>query len=697
MAPLPTATAETALQNRLRRARSALKPPSRLSLVEWADRFRFVSLSSSPGKWKTRTQPVAFGPMMAVTETDTPKITVMAGTQVVKSELLKNVAYYFIHQDPSPILFVQPSQGAAASFSKERFTPDVRKMPEVAAVIEASKARDSDNTITHKEYPGGPLDFVGANSPTDLASRPKRVVLCDEIDKFPVSAGVEGDPLTLAEERASTYEDLGLAKFVRACSPTEKGKSRIGREYEASDQRRCFVSCPHCGHHQILSWALVKWEKVLEDGTVTIDVPAGASVREHRPASAGILCEGCGVLWSERERIQALAALEFASDYGWRQTRPFICCEERQTPTEWTSAGRSTCRICGSASAYDGHAGFVISKIYSARHKLARVVREFLDAKGDPELMKKFTNTALAELWEPAGIERLDGSRLIDRAEPYGPDDLPVDVLTITGFCDVQGDRLEVQLIGWGTDEESWPFHYEVIQEDPAQPEAWRRLKALHGRTFTRADGKVMRVAAFGIDYGGHHGAQVLSFCRQYRGHRIFPCVGRSGKRPIWSLAPYKAKTGEKLWPVGVDAAKDAIYARLRIDMPEDGRRKPGLIHFPALDEFGPDYFTQLTSERRETRRRLGQEITVWVLPPGKRNEVLDTFVGALAVRRSLPRRVEQSLEYSPKAEEANVESQTDTAPAAPAPQRPPPTAQPRPQPRSNSFLGQRSGGWLKR
>src|SRR3954465_11247207 len=84
------------------------------------------------------------------------------------------------------------------------------------------------------------------------------------------------------------------------------------------------------------------------------------------------------------------------------------------------------------------------------------------------------------------------------------------------------------------------------------------------------------------------------------------------------------------------------LYARLRIAEPS-----PGYIHFPTEDGFGPDYFEQLTAERREMRKRMGQPYTVWVLPEGKRNEVLDTFVGALAVRRSLPRRIEQGLEYA--------------------------------------------------
>ena len=623
------------------RARNALKPPPRLNLIEWADQYRYVSLSSSPGKWKTRTQPVAFGPMSAVTETDTSKITVMAGTQVVKSELLKNVAYYYIHQEPSPILFVQPSQGAASSFSKERFAPDVRKMPELQAIIEAPKARDSDNTITHKEYPGGPMDFVGANSPTDLASRPKRIILCDEIDKYPPSAGPEGDPLTLAEERASTYEDLGLAKFVRACSPTEEATSRIGREYAASDQRKCFVPCPHCGHAQILFWSKVKWEKVLEDGTVTIDVPEGSSIREHRPESAGIACDECGVLWTERDRLKGLQALEFAPDYGWRQTRRFVCCDVRQEAKIWDDKGRARCEHCEGPTPYDGHAGFSISKLYSVRHRLSKVVREFLAAVGDPELLKKFTNTALAELWRPAGIEALDGSRLIERAESYGPHDLPEAVRAITGFADVQGDRLEVQLIAWGDDEEAWPLLYEVIPFDPAQPQAWRELDRIRLDAYRTRDGRTLRVAAMGVDVGGHHGAQVYAYCRPRRNQRVFGTIGMSGKRPIWPLRASKSKTNERFWSIGVDSAKDAIYARLKISAAEAGERKPGYIHFPAEDGFGADYFAGLTVERRETRRRMGQPYTVWVCPAGKRNEPLDTFVGCLAVRKSLPRKLE--------------------------------------------------------
>jgi len=579
--------------------------------------------------------------MNAVTERDTHTVSIMAGTQLVKSEVLINVAGYFICQDPSAILFVQPTQTAAESFSKERFAPTVAATPALRALVEPPKARDTDNTITAKHFPGGSLNFVGANSPTDLASRPVRVVLADEIDKYPASAGSEGDPLKLAEERASTYKTVGRAKFVRTCSPTlgpaadgQPPISRIGREYEVSDQRKLYLACPHCEHEQVLTWAHVHWDRDDKGG--------------HLPETAALTCEACGAIWTERERIDALDALERKPGYGWRQTREFFCCGDKRKPTEWDEHGRSVCPECGALAPYAGHAGFHLSKLYSKRHRLPEIVTEFLECKGDPELLQKWTNTALAELWRPYQGQGIDSGRLITRAEEYGPDDLPEEAIVITGFCDVQDDRLEVQLVAWGHDEECWPFKYEIIHLDPAQPEAWKELDALITSPFKTKTGRALRVAAFGIDTGGHQAAQVFSFCNARRGRRVFACKGAAGSRPIWPGRASKSKNKDPLYILGVDTAKDAIYARLRIDPPEPGKPKPGFIHFPIGENFGPDYFDQLNSERRQVRLRMGQPYTMWV-KVRERNEALDTMVGALAMRKALPRNIARTLEYSLK------------------------------------------------
>ena len=580
--------------------------------------------------------------MLAVTDPEVHTVTVMAGTQILKTELLTNAVLYYMHQDPSSILFVQPSQEKAEAFAKERLDPAIAASPALRALIKTPRAGQNANTITHKEAPGSQLNLVGAHSPGDLASRPCGIVASDELNKWPASAGDEGDPLKLAEERASTYRDVGRAKFVRTCSPTIKGECRIGREYDASDQRRCFVACPHCGEKQTLAWVHVVWEKLLADGTVTLDVPDGQEVIEHRPETAGIVCQGCGTVWSEDDRRGALRALELASDHGWRQTAPFVCCGEKQTPAEWDDAGRSLCASCGERSPFGGHAGFHASKLYSIRHKLSTVVAEFREARGNPEEMKKFVNTALAEQWESVGGETVDSSGFAARAEVYGPDDLPNEVRAVTGFADVQGDRLEVQLIGWGADEEAWPFLYEVIREDPAQPYAWRELDALLRRAFKARDGRTLRIAAFGVDTGGHHAAQVYAFCRSRAKRRVFPTKGQGGSNyPLWPTNPTRSRSNDKLWMLGVDTGKDALYGRLGIKEPG-----AGYIHFPADDSFGDHYFAMLTAERRLTVKRAGRTVTRWD-DGGRRNEALDTFVGALAVRRSLPRRIERGLEFA--------------------------------------------------
>jgi phage terminase large subunit GpA-like protein len=685
----------------MNQALQVLKPPPNLSLVEWADEFRLVSAknSASPGRWKTSAQPCAFGPMEAITSSDTHTVSIMAATQVLKTELLINVCGYYIAQDPSAILFVQPTQGVAADFSKERFAPTVEITPQLRELVDPPRSRNSENTITHKDFPGGSLDFVGANSPTDLASRPKRIILCDEIDKYPISAGTEGDPLKLAEERASTYRALGRAKFVRTCSPTIKGLSRIGREYSVSDQRKLFITCPHCGVDQMLSWANVRWDK--DEG--------GA----HLPNTAAIVCgidgSGCGSVWSERDRVLALDALEHAPGRGWRQTAQFICCGEKQTPSQWDSKGRSLCNMCGERSMYNGHAGFQVSKLYSKRHRLSDVVQEFLDAGQDQEALKKWTNTALAELWEPKYSATFDPNSLLARAEPYDGDDLPEEVRVVTGFCDVQGDRLEIQFIAWGADEEAWPFQYTIIHQDPAQPQAWRELEALLRSKFYTKTGRMLRIAAFGIDLQGHHTANVLAFTRQRKGRRIFACRGVAGPKPIWPGRASRAKTGDVIYNLGVDTAKDAIYARLNIAQPEPGQAKPGFIHFPVADNFGPEYFDQLNSERRVVRRRLGQSYIAWE-QVRDRNEALDTFVGALAMRKALPRVIERELEYSVSRDTITEDVAEQEPPHERSPeqaeaiqhsayinQNPPDRARSRElSPNRSSFIGNTSG-WIRR
>ena len=564
---------------------STLRPPPKLTLREWSDGFRKLSRETSarPGRWRTERQPLLGDIMDAITDPTVTEVWALKPSQFGWTEVVNNAAGYFIHQDPTSILVVQPTVEMAEAWSKDRLAPMVRDTPALTGLIADPKSRASGNTILHKEFPGGQIDMVGANAPAGLASRPKRVVIYDETDRYPVSAGSEGDPIRLARKRQTTFWNR---KTLGGSTPTIKGQSRIEREYERSDMRVCQVSCPHCGSYQELRWEQVKWD-TLEDGT-------------HLPQTAHYVCEASGCIWTEGDRLAAIDKRQ------WVATKPFA-----------------------------GIAGFKFNALYSKllEDGLAGLVREFLDCRKHPELLQTFVNTVLGESWEEQG-ESLDPESFLARRENFDPQTLPDACRLVTLGVDVQGDRLEAQWIGWGEGEESWPCRYEIILGDPSQKDVWETLTAMRREVLHTESGRALRTRACCIDMGGHHTAEVLNYAKAFRREGVFAIKGMSGPRPVWPKRGTRSKThAMPFYGVGVDTAKDAIYGRLKIRLGDQEEMRPGYVHFPALDGFDQAYFDQLTAEQVMTRYREGRPYRVWVLPKGKRNEALDTFVYALAAR----------------------------------------------------------------
>lgn len=628
------------LRDRLRQARyEALRPPPKLTLPDWSDQYRIIAKqnSANPGEWRTSRVPIAYGPMLAVNEPDTQVISMMACTQIIKSEFLINTAAYFIHQDPASILFMQPTQKLAESFSKERFGPTRDATPVLKNLIPDAKSRDAGVTITHKEYPGGTLDFVGANSPVDLASRPKRITLADEIDLYPADAGGMGDPLALGEERSSTFKKR--RKNIRVCSPSDELTSRINREYLASDQRRCYVSCPHCEHEQILKWEVgrtVIWDRD-SDGNDLYN-----TVRYH--------CVECGAGWSAGERARALRGLVDKDDHGWRQTRPFKCCGTEQDPRltkHWTKKGRRLCTECNQPVPYDGHAGFHVSKLYSTRHEMADVVKEFLQAK-TREQKRKFVNTALAEVWREK-IEVLDPDALARRCETYTMKSVPKGVRLVVFGADTQDDRIEITFLGYGYHEEVWVLGHRVLFGDTSKIAVWDELDKLVREAVITVDGRHLLPQAGCIDSQGHRGEMVHAFCRTRKFRRIYATKGMGnderGSKLIWPRSQSRTKNhGDKLYIVGVDTAKDYVFSSLGIEYdPSTDLPQPRAVHFPARDELSSDYFEQLTSEQAVLEFKRNIAYRRWEKKAeDRRNETLDCFVYGVAARLSLPTRLDQ-------------------------------------------------------
>ncbi|MDX1820082.1 MAG: phage terminase large subunit family protein [Paracoccaceae bacterium] len=571
-----------------------LRPPPELTISDWADRHRRLSseASAEPGQWRTSRAEYQRGIMEAISDPGTETVVIMSSAQVGKTEILNNAVGYHIDQDPAPIMVVMPTERDAETWSKDRFSPMARDTPCLAARIADPKSRDGNNKILHKRFPGGHLTIVGANAPSGLASRPIRLLLCDEVDRYPFSAGAEGDPVNLAKKRTVTFWNR---KIVLVSTPTNKGSSRIEAAFEESDQRRYWVPCPACGAEQVLSWAQVRWDKAA-DGT-------------HLPETARYLCAECDAAWTDETRWAAVG------QGRWVAERPFA-----------------------------RTAGFHLNEIYSPWVRLEAMVRSFLSARaGGDEAMKTFVNTALGETWMESG-EAPDWQRLADRRETWTPGRVPAGGLLLTAGADVQKDRIEVDVWAWGRGLESWLVDHLVFEGGPGDPACWQQLTDLLGRSWMHASGQPMTLARLAIDTG-YETSAVYAWSRQVGFAQVAPVKGVEGfartspvSGPTFvdaTVGGKRLRRGARLWTVATSTFKAETYRFLRQDRPTREEQEagtpcpPGTIHLP--DWADGEWLKQLTAEQLVTvRTKRGFARLEWQ-KLRERNEALDTRVYARA------------------------------------------------------------------
>lgn len=512
------------------------KPPPRLSVSEWSDAHRYLSAEASaePGKWSTARAEYQRGIMDAIAQPDVREVVVKKSAQIGWTEILANVIGYHIHQSPSPILLVQPTLELGEAFSKDRLAPMLRDTPVLRDAVADPKSRSTGSTLLHKSFEGGHLTIAGANSPASLASRPIRVLLCDEVDRYPPSAGAEGDPVSISRARCKTFWDR---KILLGSTPTIAGHSRIEAAFGESDRRYFWVPCPHCGECQVIRWQAVRW-----DG--------------DDPDTARLHCVGCGVGWTDPERWAAVRRGE------WRASAPFR-----------------------------GVAGFAVSELYSTWVRLAETVAAFQAAqRGGPSQMRVFVNTALGETWQERG-EAPDWERLIERREAYRLGTVPAGAVVLTAGVDVQRDRLECDIWAWGPGYTSWLVETTALYGDPTAADVWADLRELLDRTWPGAEGDALRVAKIGVDTGGTDTQATYRALRAWHDPRVVPLKGVEGwnrTTPVSgpttvdvTAGGRKLARGLKLWTVAVSTLKAEFYRLLWLSRGDGVGYPPGWVHLP--------------------------------------------------------------------------------------------------------------------
>ena len=574
------------------RAFANFRPPESLTVSQWAEKYRVLSRESSAeaGPWRNDRTPFMVEPMDAFTDPKVNEIAVVACSQTGKSEVELNIIGYIIDQDPGSTLYVQPNLDDAKKFSKLRIAPMLRDSLRLRTKVSDVKSRDSGNTTLQKSFPGGMLTIVGSQSPSALASTPARYVLGDEIDRWALSAGTEGDPWMLAAARTTTFYN---AKRVAVSTPTIKGQSRIESLYNDGTQEHWCSQCPSCADWHDIVFGDIKFE------FETVKV---GKAKTYRVKSVCWCCPSCGCVHTEKEM--------------------------RDAPAKW---------IASNPAAYEqGRRSFWINAFSSPWRPWSKIVTGFLEAKDDPQKLKVFYNTVLGQLWEDRG-DLDDEDAMLARREDYGtrddgtPVELPEGALVLTCGVDTQDDRLEYEVVGWGHYKESWGIKKGVIYGDPNEDAVWQRLDDVIDHVYRFADGKALKIARTFVDSGGHKTQSVYKQCRARTHKNVFAIKGSNQADAPLTKPPSKVnivvdgKIVAKTWlyTVGVNAAKaDLLKGALLVLEPG-----PKYCHFSKHPDAGYDftYFVGLLSETEVTKTERGRTVKKWVPLPGhERNEPLD-------------------------------------------------------------------------
>jgi phage terminase large subunit GpA-like protein len=562
------------LRKVFRKASQNLRAPERLTVSEWADRYRHIGqANATPGPWRTDNAPYQRGPMDCIGDRVTRRITLMWAAQTGKTEVINNGIGYAIAQEPKSCMMMQPTQSDLKTWTETKLTPLLRDTPVIRDKVAKPRGRDGVNNSLMKSYPGGFLMFSWSGSTNTMRGRSAPVINCDEIDGYTMTE--EGDPVQLLWQRAATFGDR--RKLLETSTPTIKGFSRVEKSYLAGDRRKYWVPCPHCNNYITFQFAYFKWDSDA-DGTA-------------RPDTAYYICEHCGCTIEDKHKPAMLKAGE------WRAERPFM-----------------------------GHASFHLNEFYSPWRKWRDIAQSFLDKKhaGD---VQSFVNVSLAETWEEQG-ETIDDTGLMQRREEYGAA-VPVGAYILTAGIDTQPDRLEVEVVAWGHGEESWSVETAILYGDPDQSEVWEALDDFLDRRWTNTDGVELSISCSCIDSGGANTQAVYGYCKKRKGQRVFAIKGKGGDGVPIVSAPTKRKTGRRsgrpveLFTIGTDQAKTLLYKRLAL--PGSG---PGRCHWPA--HYEEEYFRQLTAEKCVTRYVKGWPKREW-LKVRPRNEALDCRVYAHA------------------------------------------------------------------
>lgn len=611
---------------------AGIRPPPRIDVSEWAERNRrFPDDSAYPGAYKHETAPYLVEIMDVLSPHHAASdVAIMKCAQSGGSVAGENWIGFVSDVAPGPLMYVQATITAAKDWLAEKFWPMVEATPtlnpERRGSIMPRRVRDGSGTtaLRVRFRKGGWMLIAGANSAATLRQHSIRYAIEDDLDQFPDDLDNQGSPESMVDARLTVFTRLGLSKRLKISTPTNKGASKIGRAYATSDQRRYYLWCRHCDSRFDPVWSDIVW-------------PDG------KPDQAELVAPCCGVHVAHWEK--ALMSLRS----GWLAT----CEIDGQRPPRVLT--EEEFRRWKARDVGGRQPGFHITGIVSAFVTWAAMAKAFVAAQGDVNKLRTWTNLLAGDEFVLKGDAPPAEDLELLRDQDYGRGQLPHGPVAFTLGCDVQGDGIYVEAVGWGPTLESWELDHGFLvgaTDVPGQG-AWERLEEYARRRFVLPGGKTFGFDQICVD-ARYNTEAAKAFCK--RASNRMPVFGVDGwTRPILGRGQsidYQAakarkgkrrkKAGEEAHLVGTFGAKLAFYGYLRASIEavkaEIAGQAPGAIrgriHFSR--DAAADYFDMLTSESCVVEVKAGQPRRVWKVESGRQNHWLDCRIYNLAGAEAL-------------------------------------------------------------
>jgi terminase, large subunit len=579
------------------------EPPQ--TAVEWADKHFYLSSESSyqEGKWTTEPFQVAMLNSMGNDLIRVVNVKKSARVGYTKM-LMANIGYKIQHKRRNVLMWC-PTDPDAEDIMRTHVKGMIRDVPVIFELAPWFEKKHSDNTLDAKVFSNRKTLWCrGGKASRNYREKSPDEVIYDELSKFDASVEGEGSPISLGDKR---LEGATYPKSIRGSTPKLAGSCQITKASDESPHQLHFhIECPHCRQEQTLKWGGkdcefgLKWEK-----------NALGEV-----ANAWYACEhNACVIWHHE-------MVEMSKNGRW------IC----ENTGIWTRDSMDWFDQSGYLMTTPKSVSWIIWTIYSTFTTWVDIASDWLKVKGDREKLITFINTTRGETWEEDQGDKVEWETLYGRREVYP--EVPLAGLTLMGGIDTQDDRYEGRVWAFGQGEECWLIHRFILNGDPASEELRRKVGLEIHRQFTRADGLRMQVERWCWDAGGHYADEVAVESRKHGAQWVVPIFGAStyGK-PIANF-PRRKKNKIYKTEVGTDNAKELIYSRLRIQVPQPWIPTPGCVHFPLNDLVcDEDELKQITAERKKSVMVKGERVQRWDAA-GRRNEALDCFVYCLAALR---------------------------------------------------------------